>query len=209
MQAYEILKQMIARKLVVVIRGNNVEQAEKTAVACVNGGVDALEVTFTVPEADQLLKNLKKDYPEAVIGAGTVLDSETARVAILAGARFIVSPHFEVSIAKLCNRYHIPYLPGCMTTKEMVDATEYGVSVIKLFPGQHYDPSFIKNIHGPLPYLNIMPTGGVNLENVQDWLNAGAVMVGVGGEIIRPANDGDYLQVEQLARQFSQKVKGA
>ncbi|MDA8352161.1 MAG: bifunctional 2-keto-4-hydroxyglutarate aldolase/2-keto-3-deoxy-6-phosphogluconate aldolase [Firmicutes bacterium] len=209
MQTYEILHQMISSKLAVVLRGENLDMAEKTAAACVKGGVKTLEVTFTVPKAGQLIETLVDQYDEDVlVGAGTVLDSETARLAILSGARFIVSPAFDIETAKLCNRYHIPYLPGCMTVNEMIEATEYGVSVIKLFPGPSYDPSFIKNVRGPLPYLNIMPTGGITLDNVDAWLKAGAVMVGVGGEITRPAKEGDYDTVEQLAKAFQAKVMG-
>ncbi|WP_010530529.1 bifunctional 2-keto-4-hydroxyglutarate aldolase/2-keto-3-deoxy-6-phosphogluconate aldolase [Lentibacillus jeotgali] len=209
MQTYTILNQMIASKLAVVIRGDNLTMAEKIAVACEKGGIKTLEVTFTVPKAGHLIETLIARCDEDVlVGAGTVLDSETARIAIISGAKFIVSPSFDKETAKLCNRYQIPYLPGCMTINEMLRATEYGVSVLKLFPGQSYEPSFIKNIHGPLPYLNIMPTGGITVDNVGSWLEAGAVMVGVGGEITRPAKDGDYDKVEQLANEFQKKVQG-
>ncbi|ASK60975.1 bifunctional 2-keto-4-hydroxyglutarate aldolase/2-keto-3-deoxy-6-phosphogluconate aldolase [Virgibacillus phasianinus] len=207
MQTYHILNQMVANKLALVIRGDNQSMAEKTAEACVNGGVKTLEITFTVPKAGQLLESLSDKYNnDVLVGAGTVLDSETARVAILSGAKFIVSPGFDKATAKLCNRYAIPYLPGCMSVNEMIRAMEYGVSVVKLFPGNAFEPSFIKNIHGPLPHLAIMPTGGITIDNVAAWLDAGAIMVGVGGEITRPAKDGDYAKVEQLAREFQQKV---
>src|SRR5699024_4587587 len=132
----------------------------------------------------------------------TVLDSETARIAILSGAQFIVSPGFNKDTAKLCNRYGIPYLPGCMTVNEMLQAAEYGASVVKLFPGSEFAPSFINKIHGPLPHIHIMPTGGITIENAVDWLDAGAVMIGVGGEITRPAKTGDYDGVKKLAAEF-------
>ncbi|ASN06714.1 bifunctional 2-keto-4-hydroxyglutarate aldolase/2-keto-3-deoxy-6-phosphogluconate aldolase [Virgibacillus necropolis] len=209
MQSYHILSQMIANKLALVIRGDNLAMAEETAEACVKGGIKTLEVTFTVPKAGRLLEALGDKYNDDVlVGAGTVLDSETARVAILSGAKFIVSPGFDVDTAKLCNRYAIPYLPGCMSVNEIIHAIEYGVSVVKLFPGNAFDPSFIKNIHGPLPHVAIMPTGGITIDNVDTWLDAGALMVGVGGEITKPAKDGDYGKVEQLAREFQQKVNG-
>ena len=202
MQAYHILNAMIANKLAVVIRGDNQFMAKKTAEACVNGGVKTLEVTFTVPSASSLLESLNEDYDHVIFGAGTVLDSETARIAISSGARFIVSPGFDKDTAKLCNRYGIPYLPGCMTVNEMLHAAEYGASVVKLFPGSEFTPSFIKNIHGPLPHIDIMPTGGITIDNADDWLAAGAVMLGVGGEITKPAKIGDYDGVKKLAAEF-------
>lgn len=205
MQAYKILNEMIKNKLAVVIRGDQLEMAEKTAEACVDGGVNVLEVTFTVPKAMKLLERLDDKYADnekVLIGAGTVLDGETARIAILAGAKFIVSPGFDVETAKLCNRYAIPYLPGCMTVNEMLEAMEYGVSVVKLFPGDAFTPSFIKNVKGPLPHIHIMPTGGITLENASEWLKAGAVMLGVGGEITRPAKEGNYDGVRELASKF-------
>lgn len=207
MQKYNILQRMVNQKLAVVIRGENTSMAEKTADACFRGGINTLELTFTVPGADGLLKKLQDKYKgKALIGAGTVLDSETARVAILSGASFIVSPTFDKATAKLCNRYAVPYIPGCMTVNEMMEAADYGVSIIKLFPGNVFSPSFIGNILGPLPHLSIMPTGGITLENINDWLKSGAVMTGVGGEITKPAKENDYQKVEQLAREFQQKV---
>lgn len=207
MQRYDVLQQMIHSKLAVVIRGETMEAAEKAADACVQGGIKTLEVTFTVPQANQLMERLASKYTDALVGAGTVLDSETARIAILSGAQFIVSPTFDIDTAKLCNRYSVPYLPGCMTVNEMMQAMEYGVTIVKLFPGQLFEPSFIKNVQGPLPNVHIMPTGGINLDNVQDWLQAGAILVGVGGEITGPAKSEDYKQVEALAAQFVEKIK--
>ncbi|SFE21562.1 2-dehydro-3-deoxyphosphogluconate aldolase / (4S)-4-hydroxy-2-oxoglutarate aldolase [Lentibacillus persicus] len=207
MQTYHILNEMMEHKLAVVIRGESRSMAEKTAAACVKGGVKTLEVTFTVPGAQGLLESLSETYDDALIGAGTVLDSETARIAILSGARFIVSPGFNKETAKLCNRYGIPYLPGCMTVNEILQAAEYGISVVKLFPGNAFNPSFIKDIHGPLPHINMMPTGGVSLENAKEWLEAGAVMLGVGGEITKPAKKGNYDKVTNLAEKFQNMVK--
>lgn len=207
LQTYRILEQMIDNRLAVVIRGDNANMAEETADACVRGGIKTLEVTFTVPKAGHLLETLQDKYETDVqVGAGTVLDSETARIAILSGAAFIVSPTFDEDTAKLCNRYAIPYIPGCMTVNEMMQAAAYGVSVIKLFPGSVFDPSFIKDIQGPLPHLSIMPTGGITIDNIDTWLDGGAILAGVGGEITKPAKNGDYQQVEALAREFQQKV---
>jgi len=206
-QRYNVLNRMIQSKLAVVIRGDTIKEAENVADACINGGVTTLEVTFTVPGANKLIELLASKYEHALIGAGTVLDSETARIAMLSGAKFIVSPTFDINIAKLCNRYSVPYLPGCMTVNEVMQAMAYGVSIVKLFPGQLFSPSFIKNINGPLPNVHIMPTGGITIDNIQSWLKAGAVLVGVGGEITNPAKNGDYQQIEALASQFLEKIK--
>ncbi|MBO1001716.1 bifunctional 2-keto-4-hydroxyglutarate aldolase/2-keto-3-deoxy-6-phosphogluconate aldolase [Pseudogracilibacillus auburnensis] len=202
MKSYNILKKLNESKITVVIRGDTIEQAEKIVAACVNGGVKSLEITFTVPKAHHLLEKIREKYDSVVVGAGTVLDSETARLAILSGADFIVSPHFDVETAKLCNRYCIPYLPGCMTINEMIHAIEYGVTIIKLFPGQLFSPSIIQNIKGPLPYIQIMPTGGISLDNLNTWLDAGATLVGVGSDITYPAKDDHYDRVEKLASKF-------
>jgi len=207
MKKYEVLQSIKDAKLVVVLRGETLEGAGKIADACVRGGVTALEVTFTVPQAHKLLEELSDKYGDVIVGAGTVLDSETARIAILSGAKFIVSPTFDLDTAKLCNRYGIPYLPGCMTVNEMIEAVEYGVSIVKLFPGTVYDPSFIKAVKGPLPQVSIMPTGGINLDNIQDWLDAGAEIIGVGGEITKSDQAGDYTQIERQASQFIEKVR--
>ena len=207
MNMIRTLQQLTEHRLAVVIRGKNEDEAVKTADACYRGGIRGLEVTFSVPGADNVIRRVKENYPEAVTGAGTVLDSETARIAILAGAEFIVSPSFDENTAKLCNRYQIPYLPGCMTVKEMVTALEYGVQIIKLFPGSSYSPDFIKNVKGPLPQVQMMPTGGVNLANVSDWFAHGAVMVGVGGEITKGAKSGDFEDVEKQASLFAEAVR--
>lgn len=207
MKKYKILQSIKDSKLVVVLRGETLEEASNIADACVHGGITALEVTFTIPKAHKLLENLSEKYREIVLGAGTVLDRETARLAILSGAKFIVSPAFDVDTAKLCNRYDIPYLPGCMTVNDMIKALEFGVSIVKLFPGTVFKPSFIKAIKGPLPQISIMPTGGINLDNIQDWLNAGAEVVGVGGEITKYGTIGNYEQIERKALQFIEKVR--
>ena len=141
--------------------------------ACVKGGIQGIEVTFTVQSADEVIKELVSVYKtneKVVIGAGTVLDATTARIAILAGAQFIVSPAFDEETAKLCNLYQIPYMPGCMTITEMKTALEAGVDIVKLFPGNAFGPGFIKAVKAPLPQVNIMPTGGVSLDNVEEWI---------------------------------------
>ncbi|WP_354004542.1 bifunctional 2-keto-4-hydroxyglutarate aldolase/2-keto-3-deoxy-6-phosphogluconate aldolase [Alkalihalophilus pseudofirmus] len=182
MKSYQILQKMIDAGITAVVRGDTFEEAATIAKGCIEGGVTSIEVTFTTPDAMRLIKQLSSQYPDITVGAGSVLDSETARIAILNGAEYVVSPCFDAGAAKLCNRYQVPYVPGCMTIREMKEATEYGVALIKLFPGNQFEPSFIKSVKGPLPHVAIMPTGGVNASNAKEWIKNGAAAVGVGSD---------------------------
>ena len=205
-----ILNKLENAGVIAVVRGETVEEAIKASNAIVEGGITGIELTFTVPNADhaiaELAANYKKD-PTIVIGAGTVLDAVTARLAIIAGAEFIVSPCFDKETAKICNLYQIPYLPGCMTITEMKTALTYGADIVKLFPGSTFGPSIVKAFKAPLPHLNIMPTGGVSLANMQDWFVAGVVAVGVGGNLLAPAATGDFEKVTEVATQYADKLK--
>lgn len=207
----ETLTRMTDIGVVAVVRAESEEQAEKISRACIEGGIPAIEVTFTVPGAESVIRSLKSKFTkeELIVGAGTVLDSETARIAILAGAEYVVSPAFDLETAKLCNRYQVAYMPGCMTLKEMITAMEAGADIIKVFPGNAFGPDFIKAIKGPLPQTVLMPTGGVSLDNVDQWIKNGCVAVGVGGELTAPAKTGDYAKITEIARQFVEKVKEA
>lgn len=206
----KVLNRIMDTAVVAVVRGKDLDEAKKISEACVKGGVDILEVTFTVPKAHEVIQTLKEDYGDlAVVGAGTVLDSETARVAILNGAEFIVGPNFDLETAKLCNRYQVPYMAGCMTITEIVKAMECGTDVIKLFPGSAFGPSIIKDIKGPLPQVCIMPTGGVSLENVSEWIKNGCIAVGVGGALTSGSKSGDFESITRLSKSFVEKVKEA
>ena len=211
MQKYEILKKITEVGVVAVVRAETSEQAIEISKACMKGGLTAVEVTFTVPNASQVIEGLAKAFKpsELIVGAGTVLDSETARIAILAGAQYIVSPGFNLDTAKLCNRYQIPYMPGCLTITEMITAMEAGCDIIKLFPGSAFGSSYVKAVKGPLPQINIMPTGGVSLDNIKDWVNAGVIAVGVGSELTGPAKKYDYQAVTENAQAFVQAFKEA
>lgn len=210
MKKTAILNKLENAGVIAVVRGETVKEAIKASNAIVKGGITGIELTFTVPNADhaiaELAANYKKD-PTIVIGAGTVLDAVTARLAIMAGAEFIVSPCFDKETAKICNLYQIPYLPGCMTITEMKTALTYGADIVKLFPGSAFGPSIVKAFKAPLPHLNIMPTGGVSLANMQDWFAAGVVAVGVGGNLLAPAATGDFEKVTEVATQYADKLK--
>ncbi|MFC3745408.1 bifunctional 2-keto-4-hydroxyglutarate aldolase/2-keto-3-deoxy-6-phosphogluconate aldolase [Paenibacillus sp. GCM10012306] len=208
MKKIKVLQNMASVGVVAVIRGDHPEGAYKMSAACIEGGLNNIEVTFTTPSADVVIKRLAEEYGDrAVIGAGTVLDPLTARIAILAGAEFVVSPSFEEETAKMCNLYSIPYMPGCMTLNEMKEALKLGADVLKLFPGSAFGPDYIKAVKGPMPYVNIMPTGGVDLNNMDKWINGGSLAVGIGGNLTAPAKEGRYDLVTELAAQYVAKFK--
>ncbi len=206
----EVLGKIVASGLVAVIRAENPDQAARIADACALGGVAALEITFTVPGAAGVIEHLaRKGSNDILLGAGTVLDPETARIAILAGAQFVVSPALNTETARLCNRYQVPYMPGAATIGEVIAAMECGADVVKVFPGEILGPAFVKAVKGPLPQAQLMPTGGVSLENVDQWINAGSIAIGVGGNLTAGAKTGDFASITKLARQFVEKIKEA
>lgn len=206
----EVLGKITAAGLVAVIRAENPDQALRIAEACADAGVAALEITFTVPGASRVIEHLAKSSTSRILlGAGTVLDPETARIAILAGAQFVVSPSLNPETARLCNRYQVPYMPGAGTVGEVIEAMECGADIVKVFPGEILGPAFVKAVKGPLPQANLMPTGGISLENVSEWINAGAVALGVGGNLTAGAKNGDFASITRIARQFVDTIKEA
>jgi len=206
----EIVSKIISSGLVAVIRAENSDQAARIAEAAASGGVAALEITFTVPGAAGVIEHLaKKRSAEILLGAGTVLDPETARIAILAGGQFVVSPALNPETARLCNRYQVPYMPGASTIREVIEAMECGADIVKVFPGEILGPAFVKAVKGPLPQAQLMPTGGVSLENVAQWIHAGSVAIGVGGNLTAGAKTGDFASITHLARQFVEKLREA
>ncbi|MFT9038787.1 bifunctional 4-hydroxy-2-oxoglutarate aldolase/2-dehydro-3-deoxy-phosphogluconate aldolase [Schleiferilactobacillus harbinensis] len=209
MQKVDRLLRLQKAGIVAVVRGNSPEEAEKTADAVIAGGVTAIELTFTVPHADKVIEHLTEKYANddaVVIGAGTVLDPATARVAMIAGAEFIVSPSFNAETAKMCNLYATPYTPGCMTPTEMQSALEAGVDLVKLFPGAVMKPAMVSAVLAPFPYLSIMPTGGVNVENMAEWFKAGVTLVGAGSNLTAGAKTGDYAAVTAQAKKYQAKL---
>ena len=206
-----VLSRVVESGLVAIVRTESPEEAARIAEACAEGGVAALEVTFTVPGATGVIESLAKRYkPEQMsIGAGTVLDPETARIALLAGAQFLVSPALNPDTARLANRYQIPYMPGVATPREAIEAMECGCEILKVFPGETLGPAFIKAVMAPLPQASLMPTGGVSIENVGTWIAAGAVAVGGGGNLTAGAKTGDYASIAALAKRFLAAIREA
>lgn len=208
----KVLKALEDCGVVAVVRGNTKEIGVKISEACIKGNVKAIEVTYTNKFANDIIKELHEKYnkfEDVVIGAGTVLDSETARIAILAGAKYIVSPSFSEETAKLCNRYKVPYVPGVMTINEIVKAHENGVDIVKVFPGSAFGPGYIGAIKGPLPYASVMVTGGVNLENIDLWKKAGVDLVGIGGELNKLGESGKFDEITEVCNQYMEKFNQA
>jgi 2-dehydro-3-deoxyphosphogluconate aldolase/(4S)-4-hydroxy-2-oxoglutarate aldolase len=199
-----VLSRITESGLVAIVRTDDSSQAARIVEACAQGGATAIEITFTVPGATAIIEELAKRCPgrQIALGAGTVLDPETARIAILAGAQFIVSPSLNTDTARLCNRYQIPYLPGAGTIREIVEAMDSGADIIKIFPGETLGPAFVKAARAPLPQASLMPTGGVSIDNAAEWIQAGSVALGVGGNLTAGAKTGDFQSITDLTRRF-------
>ncbi|WP_139991671.1 MULTISPECIES: bifunctional 2-keto-4-hydroxyglutarate aldolase/2-keto-3-deoxy-6-phosphogluconate aldolase [Paenibacillus] len=212
MKKLRVLQQLTEAGVVAVLRADSPEEVVEMSRRAIKGGIKAIEITMTVPFALRAIEQLAKEYSSdvspdadnfAIIGVGTVLDPETARAAILAGAEYVVSPALNPDTIKLCNRYSIPILPGTMTIHEIQTALELGVDIVKLFPGNLYSPNVIPSIKGPLPQANVMPTGGVSLDNLKDWIKAGAVAVGIGSDLTKDAvKTGDFSLIEKKAAAY-------
>ncbi|MGA2697408.1 MAG: bifunctional 2-keto-4-hydroxyglutarate aldolase/2-keto-3-deoxy-6-phosphogluconate aldolase [Terriglobales bacterium] len=207
----ETLEKIVTSGVVAVVRAESPDEACRIADACAEGGIIAIEITFTVPGAVSVIETLaRRDLSgKMLIGAGTVLDVETADKAITAGARFVVSPCLRPEVARFCNDRQVPHLPGAGTATEIVEAMESGAEIVKIFPGEILGPKFVKAVKGPLPDASLMPTGGVTLENVTEWIHAGCVAVGVGGSLTVSAKRGDFATIVAQAKQFVAKVREA
>ena len=214
MRKEQVLTRMKEDCLVAVVRAKNKEQGEKVIDAIVAGGINFIEITMTMDEGNpvefiQFMADKYRNNDKVVIGAGTVLDPETARAVILAGANYVVSPGLNVETIKLCNRYRIPMLPGVMSPTEAITALEAGCDIIKVFPGNVVGPGAISSFKGPLPQGDFMPSGGVDVDNVDKWIKAGACAVGTGSSLTKGAKTGDFAAVTAKAREFVDAVAAA
>ena len=210
----QFLTRMKEDCLVAVVRAKNKEQGEKVIDAIVAGGINFIEITMTMDEGNpvefiQFMADKYRNNDKVVIGAGTVLDPETARAVILAGANYVVSPGLNVETIKLCNRYRVPMLPGVMSPTEAITALEAGCDIIKVFPGNVVGPGAISSFKGPLPQGDFMPSGGVDVDNVDKWIKAGACAVGTGSSLTKGAKTGDFAAVTAKAREFVEAVAAA
>ena len=198
--------------IVAVIRIKEPAKLRAVVDAIAEGGIRALEVTMTVPGAVGLIRELAPTLPAGFIfGAGTVVDAETVHRVVDAGARFIVSPVFRRPVIEACQARQVAAMPGCFTPTEILDAWDAGASVVKVFPATTLGPGYLKDIHGPLPHVKLMPTGGVTLDNAGDWIRAGAVAVGVGTSLLdaRAIAAGDFTALRANAERIVANVRAA
>jgi 2-dehydro-3-deoxyphosphogluconate aldolase/(4S)-4-hydroxy-2-oxoglutarate aldolase len=204
------LSRVLDRCVVAVIRAESPDSLVDVAEALVAGGVEVMEVTFTVPRATQVLEKVTEKLGGRVLmGAGTVLDPETARVAILSGAEFIVSPAVNVAVIELCRRYGKLVMPGALTPTEVLTAWQAGADIVKIFPSELTGPKYIKALRAPMPQVRMMPTGGVNLDTAEEFLKAGSCALGIGSSLVEPkaVAAGDLKRIETLARQYVEIVR--
>ncbi|NMC31397.1 MAG: bifunctional 2-keto-4-hydroxyglutarate aldolase/2-keto-3-deoxy-6-phosphogluconate aldolase [Veillonellaceae bacterium] len=211
MAKLDVINKVLQSGIVAIVRTDNAEKAKKIVEAISAGGIKVIEVTMSVPGAIEVIRELSGYCAQTgiTLGVGSVLDPETARSAILAGAEYVVTPCLNPDVIKLCNRYQVPSMPGAMSVREVVEALEAGADIVKVFPGELLGPQFIKAVHGPIPQAPLMPTGGVTADNVKDWLAAGAVALGVGGSLTAGAKTGDYAAVTAAAKLFVEKIREA
>jgi 2-dehydro-3-deoxyphosphogluconate aldolase/(4S)-4-hydroxy-2-oxoglutarate aldolase len=209
----EVLKRIHEIGLLPVLRANSVEEALALAEAIEAGGVTALEVTMTVPGAVEVIRQLVRETNGRIlIGAGTVLDPETARACMLAGAEFIVSPSLNLKTIEICRRYSVPVMPGALTPTEVVTAWEAGADVVKVFPCSALGGAkYLKALKGPLPQIELIPTGGVSLSSAAEFLAAGAFALGVGSDLVNPKAiaDGKPELITQTAREYMAIIRKA
>ena len=205
MLATNFLDRILDTGIVAVLRSPSGELLADVAEALLEGGVEAIEVTFTVPRAASVLEQVARRLGnKIVLGAGTVLDTETARAAILAGAQFVAAPLLNLDVIRFCRRYSKVVIPGALTPTEILTAWEAGADIVNVFPSEFTGPMYLKSVLAPLPYVQLMPTGGVNLKTAPDFLKAGACALGIGGSLVDPqaVANRDYAKITSVARQF-------
>lgn len=209
--AQAVIEQLRADKLVAVVRARDSSQLVEVARALAAGGIRIIEITFTVPDPPRVLREVHSALGDSILlGAGTILDAETARTAILAGARFIVSPIFDREMIRLARRYNVAVVPGAFTPTEILRAFEAGGDLVKVFPADVGGPAYLKAIAGPLPQIPLMATGGVDLTTISDFLRAGAACLGLGSALVDPRviAEGRFAELTARAEQFVRKVRG-
>lgn len=210
MNKQDQLDRVLSTRIIAVIRAASGERLVDVARALIAGGVDVLEITFTVPRAIEVLKRVADAVGgEALVGAGTVLDTETARAALLAGAEFIVSPNLNVDVIRLCRRYDKLVMPGAFTATEVLTAWEAGADIVKIFPSDSVGPPYLKALKGPFPHIRLMPTGGIDVGSAAAFLKAGACALGVGSTLVskEAVDSGDMASITAKAQQFVAAVQ--
>ena len=202
------LEEIRRAKLVAIIRCHCSEGLENTVRSLYQGGIRAIEITMNTPGALRGIERMKEKYPELLIGAGTVLDSETARLAIMSGAGFLLTPTLKKETIEIANRYHVPIIPGVMTPTEVLTAFEYGAKMVKIFPIRNLGPKYLADLKGPLPFVETMAVGGISLENAGLYLKSGASALGIGSALVdeKLVQQGDFTEIERRAASFVEIV---
>lgn len=199
-----ILQEIQKKKIITIIRSNHIESIDKIVESLYTGGIRIIEITMNTPDALQKIEEIKKKFPDVCIGAGTVLDGETARLAILSGASFLLTPALSESVIKVANRYNVPVIPGVFTPTEILKAYELGAKVVKIFPVGTLGPKYIKELKGPFSHIDMVPVGGVTVDTISDFLKAGSFAFGIGSSMVNDklvvAND--YEEIERRAKEF-------
>jgi 2-dehydro-3-deoxyphosphogluconate aldolase/(4S)-4-hydroxy-2-oxoglutarate aldolase len=199
------LQRVLDCGIVAVIRSPDSQRLVETARAMADGGVNVVEITMTVPDALDVLRQVRKALGDRLLlGAGTILDSETCRAALLAGAEYIVAPTLNLDVIRQCQRYNKLVMPGAFTPTEILTAWEAGADIVKVFPAEVVGPAFFKAMCGPLPQIRLMPTGGVDLTTAAAFLKAGASCLGIGSQLVEPraVAEGNFDRLRDLARQY-------
>ncbi|MBL9193787.1 MAG: bifunctional 4-hydroxy-2-oxoglutarate aldolase/2-dehydro-3-deoxy-phosphogluconate aldolase [Opitutaceae bacterium] len=211
MKKEAILSKMRTEKVVALIRADSPDGLLDCAKALAEGGLTSIELTMTTPGALRMLEKASAELPDFVFGLGTVLDAETARAGILAGAKFIVTPALRLDVITLCRRYSVPIFCGAFTPTEIVNAWEAGADAAKVFPAEFFGPSYIKAIKAPLPHIELLPTGGVNAENVGDFLKAGAFATAAGSSLVdaKALKEKNWAAITAKAKAFAAAVAAA
>ena len=206
------LKWILDVGIVAVVRAPDRGHLVKVASALADGGVTVVEITMSVPNALDVLREVREALGERVLlGAGTVLDPETARAVLLAGAEYIVTPTLNLDVIRMCQRYDKLVLPGAFTPTEILTAWEAGADIVKVFPADVVGPAFFKAVRGPLPQIRLMPTGGVDLDTAADFLKAGACCLGIRSQLVEPkaVAERNFERIRDLARQYVAIVQKA
>lgn len=205
----EVVRRIGVAGWVAIVRCDSAEEALRIGDGCAQGGAAAVEVTFSVPNATDVIRALADRFGTTgiLVGAGTVLNPEMAKLALDAGAQYIISPHFNPATVAFCVGNDVAVMPGAMTPTEIVAAYEAGADIIKVFPGEIVGPAFVRAVRAPLPHIPLMPTGGVTLDNLKQWFDAGAFAVGIGSYISAPARSGDVAGVAVRASELTGRIR--
>ena len=200
MQKVEITKRIADTGAMAIVRVQTVERGYEIAEGCLAGGIDCMEISYTLPNAGEVIAALREKFGDKlVVGAGTVLDPETARHAILAGAQFIIAPNLSTEVAKVCNRYQIPYAPGCTSITEAITGLEYGAAFIKAFPiSDFYGPKLVSVFKTPTPFMPIRASGGITLDNLSDYVKRGVDCCGFGGLLTKGTSEDIAANAKQI-----------